>query len=287
MLDTSIPMVSSLSQSSDHEEQDIELKQQEEDTKPDFLGDFIHAPFLFLKQSHWTFKLHLFVAWSCCLCAFFAFHYMTPLLSKSPPLRLFPWWLFFWLFFIMTLSAHHFYSKGNFLTGTVLLIIFLHIGMFITNKVLTPQYDWYWYTLLLALMYGMHSYYSQDPSTTKLRIISYLYLILSAMIFLTWINLYSIFVFPWFIYPIGLMGLPILLWYMYSVYSERRWYLYAVVVLFVLNGLFIITWGLLDTVWPWFFVPLVISMLISIFWWYFFTRGCIGGCCASCCPGKF
>jgi len=186
----------------------------------------------------------------------------------------------------MSLSAHYYYAKGNFWTGTVLLIIYFHVGMFILNKVVTPQYDWYWYTLLLALMYGMHYYYSHDPTVTKLRIISYLYIIFSAMIFLTWINLYSIFVFPWFIYPISLAGLPILCWYMWSVYVERRWYLYGGVILLTLNTLFIITWGLLDTVWPWFFIPLIISVIILICWWYFFTRGCIGGCCKTCCPGR-
>jgi len=149
--------------------------------------------------------------------------------------------------------------------------------MFIVNKILTPQYDWYWYTLLFSLGYGMNHYYEQI-NAPKLRIFSYLYIIFSSMVFLTWLNLHNVTEFPWFIYPICIAGLPLAMGYMYSVYSERRWYLYGAVVCIDINIMILITWGFMDTVLPWFFVPLVISLLILIIWWFFFTRGC---CCCT------
>jgi len=164
----------------------------------------------------------------------------------------------------------------------VTIVIVLHIAMFIVNKILTPQYDWYWYTLLLSLMCGMYYYYAL-VNAPRIRIFSYIYIIFSALVFLTWLNLHTITEFPWFIYPICIGGLPLMLGYMYSVYSERRWYLYGAVVCIDINIIILITWGFLDTVWPWFFVPLIASLILITIWWYLYRRGCGKTWCLCCC----
>jgi len=260
----------------------LEVENSQEEENKDFVEDYIHAPMIHVNQMSILFKVHIVVALTLCLASFFAFHFTASLLFGSKPSMVFPWWMFPWFLFTMTLTGHHFYSKGNYWTGSVIIVIVFHIAMFIINKILTPQYDWYWYTLLLSLMFGMYQYYTM-LNAPKLRIYSYLYMIFSAMIFLTWLNLHDITEFPWFIYPICIGALPLMLCYIYSVYSERRWYLYGAVACADLNVMILVTWGFLDTVWPWFFVPLIMSLMIVTLWWFLYTRGWGKTYCACCC----
>eukprot|EP01124_Arcella_intermedia_P033100 TRINITY_DN7853_c0_g1_i2.p1 TRINITY_DN7853_c0_g1~~TRINITY_DN7853_c0_g1_i2.p1 ORF type:complete len:294 (-),score=55.83 TRINITY_DN7853_c0_g1_i2:60-941(-) len=233
-------------------EEEEHLEFQDNQDPGDLVDDFLHSPMDEVTKMSLSFKIHLVVALTLCLASFFGFHFTT-LLQHQNPSSVFPWWMFPWFLFAMTLSGHHFFSQGNKWTGTVVMVIIFHIAIFIVNKILTPQYDWFWYSLLLCLMYGMYQYYTA-MNASALRKFSYVYMILSALIFITWLNLHDYTEFPWFIYPIGMLGLPLMLWYMFQVYKERRWHLYGAVVAVDLNLQILVTWGFMETVWPWYFL---------------------------------
>jgi len=74
--------------------------------------------------------------------------------------------------------------------------------------------------------------------------------------------------FPWWIIPLFVLAVPLAILYMRTVYGERRWWLYVVVSLAILNMLTFLLWGFLPYPLPWFLIPWVLSGLIVAFLWF-------------------
>eukprot|EP01128_Nolandella_sp_AFSM9_P004821 TRINITY_DN2242_c0_g1_i1.p1 TRINITY_DN2242_c0_g1~~TRINITY_DN2242_c0_g1_i1.p1 ORF type:complete len:352 (+),score=46.13 TRINITY_DN2242_c0_g1_i1:72-1058(+) len=242
------------------EKQRIEMELIREEL--DFVDDYFNSPVSTMKSLPRPFQIHLAIALVVSVSLFFVFHFVYKEEVAAP--ERFQWWIYPWFLFAMTLTGHHFFTGEKKWTGFVIINVILHVALFIINKELTPSFDWFWYSLIISVMIMLAYYYSFDPKTSRLTTASYLYCLVNVLVFITWLNFHSWTSFPWFIYFVFGLALPLLGWYLYEVYQEKRKWVYCVVLSVPINVMALLTWGFTFPKWPWFLVVFGTTAALSV-----------------------
>jgi len=216
-----------------------------------------------LKSMPLALKIHVGIAFIMTTVLFIVFRYV----AVPTPSEALPWWLFPWFFFATTLLAHYFFANKDYWKGSAIIVFVVTIGLYLLNKTLTPEFDWYLIPLAVASMVGL-TLYLLIAKAPVIKIATYLYFIVSALFLVLWINLQLLWTrFPWFVYPILTLGLALCFWYMWQTFRIRKWYWYSVVAGMNLTLQAIFTWAFIapsENSWPWWLIVLGFFVVISL-----------------------
>eukprot|EP01127_Copromyxa_protea_P013705 TRINITY_DN3704_c0_g1_i2.p1 TRINITY_DN3704_c0_g1~~TRINITY_DN3704_c0_g1_i2.p1 ORF type:complete len:190 (+),score=43.89 TRINITY_DN3704_c0_g1_i2:38-607(+) len=135
-----------------------------EDKEHDMLLNFDSFSLDTLKALPVPLQIHLGVSLVVSIAVFFIFHYA----AQPSPQEALEWWLTPWFFFAMSLTGHFYFLKREYWKGTIIILVILHVGLYIVNKSLTPEFDWFFYPLLGCAMAGVFLYYCQDKNGSLL-----------------------------------------------------------------------------------------------------------------------
>eukprot|EP01129_Flabellula_baltica_P012664 TRINITY_DN5743_c0_g1_i2.p1 TRINITY_DN5743_c0_g1~~TRINITY_DN5743_c0_g1_i2.p1 ORF type:complete len:169 (+),score=29.97 TRINITY_DN5743_c0_g1_i2:519-1025(+) len=117
-------------------------------------------------------------------------------------------------------------------------------------------------------MIGLAFYYRSDPEThSVLKLVTHEYLLLNGLLFIVWVI--NHFYFPWFIFPVLVLGLPIAITYVSQVYSEKRKWVYVGIVSIDVGIMVFLIWGFTQAPFPWFiFVWIPLALICGVFWYF-------------------
>jgi len=224
------------------------------------------------------FKAHLILGLGTCFFSFIAWHYLDVKQQTA-----FHWWLYPIFCFALTLTAHAYFGAKAYWVGFVSCLVILNILLMVINGLtsiplagqVTFVDGWFYYCWGSSAMlyFGVRAKVFGDPNFLTLAF--YQYLLLNFMLFLAWFQLAGDNdedFFPWFLIPIFVLAVPLVIWYLRSVYKEYRIWVYGGVSLGLVNIMMFMIWGFVDSSWPWFLIPWGISAAVIAGLWKFLSN---------------
>eukprot|EP01120_Amphizonella_sp_Union-15-10_P005851 TRINITY_DN1790_c0_g1_i1.p1 TRINITY_DN1790_c0_g1~~TRINITY_DN1790_c0_g1_i1.p1 ORF type:complete len:137 (-),score=16.62 TRINITY_DN1790_c0_g1_i1:152-562(-) len=100
-----------------------------------------------------------------------------------------------------------------------------------------------------------------------------LYWVINLFLFLVWLGYGQ--GFPWFMWPILILAIPMFLNRLWSLHNERRAWVLVSVALSLLDMALFVTWVFTKTVFPWFLIVWAVSLVVI--WILYRKKVIIGG----------
>jgi len=224
------------------------------------------------KALPFPFKIHLGVALLVSVGVFLGFRYA----ANPSPSQAIPWWLLPWFFFSTTLVGHYFFSIREYWKGSFIIVLVLTTGLYLVNKIFTPEFDWYLVPLSVAAMVAT-AFDLGGANVSLVKIVTYEYFIVCIISFVLWVNLQALWTgFPWFVYPVLTLGLIAVVWTMYREYQIRKYYPYSLAVGISITLQCLFTWAFVapsENTWPWWLLVLGFFALLTL-GLFMYTEGC-------------
>jgi len=204
-------------------------------------------------------KIHLGVGLTACILCFLVWHYIS-----ENPQTAFWWWIYPFFFFAMTITAQIHYQSQQYWRGVVLIVGLANFMIFLTDGLTALSFPQWWIFpagvsgMALLGVYAWRYPEEFSPLTTAF----YEYCILNVLLFLAWL-IYAK-EFPWWIIPMFILAIPLIIVYMRVNYAEYRVWLYVCVALVVLDVMFFLIWGFVLSGFPWFLVIWVVSAVVIV-----------------------
>lgn len=191
------------------------------------------------------------------------------------------WWFFYpLLFFAFSVPAHHFFLESKWEKMAIMFVIMLNIGLFLTWAFQLPLGDaaqcasyvnpvdgsvviparstppWPIFPAAVSLIGAVAAHYLKQPKESRrwFRLLLNEYWIVNGACFLIWLFFGQ--GFPWWIFPLVVLALPVVIYRMRYDYKETRMWTYAAVISIALNLLLFLTWIFTATGFPWPLFPL-------------------------------
>jgi len=247
----------------------IEIKTQQQNSDVNSLGqsvsftdDYLKKPYETIAQFSLLTKIHVVIACLTCILCFLVWHYVVP-----DPKTSFWWWIYPFFFFGATLSAQVHYQNEQYFRGIVITVVLINFMLFLTDGLTTEGFpEWWFYPAGISCMIllAIHTYkYSEFSIETTCF---YEYCIANTLMFLGWLQTPGIF--PWWIIPIFILAAPLAVVYMRNIYGEMRIWVYFIVCLILINIMFFLIWGFVESNIPWFLVIWVLSgaAVVFLYW---------------------
>lgn len=198
------------------------------------------------------------------------------------------WWIYPLFSGLMTVTIHYFALRRDAWKAIIGTVLLLNIMLFWTY-VLTKSEDtfpWIMFPIYATIAIGYIIYYigfKEEPSKGKLvwDLLFIEYGLLSLLLFAIWCA--AVTPFPWFMLPIISLSLPFLIRYVIYHYGETRVYVFTGIVFLWLDTLITVIWAFTSGLFPWFIIPVGVTVVIQI---VVFTFAKNKRCNCSCCFGK-
>jgi len=147
----------------------------------------------------------------------------------------------------MTLTAQLHYQNEQYWRGVVLVVVLINFMLFLTDGLTSQGFPKWWiYPSCISGMVLLAFYAWRFGEFSHQTTAFYEYSILNVLLFLTWLEQPK--TFPWFIIPMFVLAIPLIVVYMRTTYAESRVWLYVCVSLVVLNIMFFFGLGV-RTLW--------------------------------------
>jgi hypothetical protein len=231
--------------------------------------DVIQAGLTKFKSISRAFQLHLLIAFSVCSILFFIWHWSV----EPNPQEGFWWWVYPFFFFAMTLSAHYFFGAKQYYEGVLALVVIANVMMFMTWGLTKSTGWWFIFPMFGSAMILVIIQRLITGSKTWFQVITHEYALLNGMLFLTWLTFGQ--GFPWFIYPLFLLALPLIVYRLKYVHNETRTWVLVGVVLLDINIVLFLTWGFTNVAFPWWPFPAAASLALVV-WLYMRWKNGVG-----------
>jgi len=195
-----------------------------------------------------AFKIHFILGLAVSMLCFILWHVTSRNVYRS-----FGWWIFPPLGFATSLVLHYFViarkEVGNGALGMAIIANILCLWIWGIN----PRFPWFIYPLFGCLIIGTWIHYQRYKKDEMETLAWHLYWMLNLMLFLTWL-VTTPRGFPWFVYPLLLLSLPLVIYKLRKHQEQRKW-MYSGVVLLWLAVIVLFTWGFTSKKFPWFLFP--------------------------------
>jgi len=164
----------------------------------------------------------------------------------------------------MTITAQIHYQNGQYWRGIVMIVILANFMLFLTDGLTSNGFpNWWIYPSAISAMILLALYAWRVGEYTPLTTAFYEYCLLNGLLFFTWLIHPKMF--PWFIVPIFLLAIPLVIMYMRVYYAEYRSWLYICVTLVIINVMIFLVWGFApNSKFPWFLVVWAASVAIML-----------------------
>jgi len=228
-----------------------------------FTDDFVLKPIETVYSFSLLTKIHVGVGLLTCVACFLVWHYIAPDPSTS-----FWWWIYPWFCFAMTLSAQLHYQREQYWRGIIITVILLNFMIFLTDGLTSEGFPKWWiYPAAASAMALIAIYAWKYEGFSQITTAFYEYLIANVLFFLVWLeNTHDMF--PWWIIPMFILAIPLVIVYMRNAYTEYRIWLYLIVSLILIDVMIFLVWGFVDSDFPWFLLLWGASVvaIVFLFW---------------------
>jgi len=203
-------------------------------------------------------KVHLGLAAIICSVSVIVWHYIN-----TSPLTAIWWWIYPFFFFALTLTAQIHFENRKYWRGLVSIVILIDLMLFLTDGLTSTRFPQWWiFPVGASVMLLLAAYQWKYKELPIPSFAFYEHILLHFLLFFYWLETPKIF--PWWIIPFFVLGVPIAILYMKIIYDETRLWRYVMVSLIILNVLIFLVWGFLNTPIPWFLAVWFGSVVITI-----------------------
>ncbi|PRP88651.1 hypothetical protein PROFUN_02747 [Planoprotostelium fungivorum] len=187
----------------------------------------------------------------------------------------FPWWLAPVCFFLLSTSFHFFYiaEKPSWFQLHLVWTVVISVTLFLSWITTYDEGIWFIYpvTILILLLFFHYIWAKhQTESSVYLRLNLAFFVIINILFLFAWVQNKS--TFPWFIIPLFVTALPLVIHICHFYYHNNLLILHFALFSYF-NLLFFIAWELSGNKIPWFIFPTIAWAPLLIFHYYKAMRG--------------
>jgi len=136
----------------------------------------------------------------------------------------------------------------------VITVVLINFTLFLTDGLTSEGFPRWWiYPACVSSMILIAIYAWKFEGFSPLTTAFYEYFIANTLFFLIWLEETHL-LFPWWIIPMFLLAIPLVIVYMRTIYTEYRVWLYIVVSLILFDIMIFLIWGFVNSGIPWFLI---------------------------------
>jgi len=215
-------------------------------------------------------KIHIVAGCSICMACLLVFHWTAKDRSGNyKPSNVFWWWIYPFCIFGISFSGHYFFSHRKWWKGTLGISVGLNSTLFLTWAFLLPWYNiapWFIFPLFGTVIILVIAFYLLYRKDQFFRLLLNEYWLLNLLFFFIWLFYGQ--GFPWFIFPLCLMAIPLVYYRLRYTHQEVRAWIIAAAILALIDIALFFTWQFTGEAFPWFIIIWGASLAgIWILWW--------------------
>jgi len=149
-----------------------------------------------------------------------------------------------------------------------LLFGIINVMIFFSNYLMSPflftPYPWFIFPAGASVMICLLIHKKEDEKYTLLGLLTHEYCVLNFVLFFAWLMKRG---FPWFLYPLLVLAMPIVWMYLKQVYNEKRMIIFWLLLSFDIGMICFMTWAFTSGAFPWFLIVWGVIGAIFFFLW--------------------